>query len=59
MNMASFWLKEFIVLCCFSPKDHLYFRSQMKNKEGGRGEKGKEVIREHRTILGNMLYEIR
>lgn len=36
MNMASFWLKEFIVLCCFSPKDHLYFRSQMKNKEGGR-----------------------
>lgn len=46
MNKAAFLLKEFVVLCSSFPKDHLYFRYQAQNKEGGRGEKGEEITME-------------
>jgi hypothetical protein len=39
------WLKEFIVLCSFFPKDHICFRSQMKCKEGEWENKVIEVTR--------------
>lgn len=52
MNEAAFLLKEFVVLCSSFPKDHLYFRSQVQNKEGGRGQKGEAITMEaYRTIL--------
>lgn len=43
MNKVSFLGENAHSSLLFFSKDHLYFRSQMKNAEGGRGENGKEI----------------
>lgn len=57
MSKASILVEKICSSPLFSPKDHLYFKSQMKNKEG---REGREKQRENYgalTYLKNMLFE--